>query len=936
MSIWRVAVAAAMLWTGGTAAAQVRRDGVWAQTYVDRPADPAVTFGQLPNGLRYAVMHNATPPRQVSLRLVIAAGSLAEADGQQGLAHFVEHMAFRGSTHVPDGELMRTLERHGLAVGADTNAFTTPEATFYQFDLPENDPATVATGLGFLRETASEVGFAAGAVAAERAVIQAEERTRDGPALHVQLRDFYRVHYRPEAATVIVVGDVDPAAIVAAIAARFGDWTAAGRPPPPVDTGTPAARGLDARVFTEPGVSHAVELAWLRPFDATADTVAHRRDVLLDVLATRIFNQRLQDLALAAKPPFLVAQMARANILHSANITSFEVHAPFAHWPEGLGALIGEQRRLLQDGVTAAELGRTVTELRTSLVAAEAGAATRTTRALAAGLLGATLGDLVFASPAQERAEFDAAVPGIDVAAVEEAFRRSFAGAGPLLFLTAAGAVPDGEAKLRAAYAAAGAAPVPAAVAASIATWPYDHFGPPGKVVARRVVAPLGVTVVDFANGATLLIKPTDFAHEAIEVGVRFGFGRAGLPPARSNAFWTATSMPVFVNGGTGSLSATELQRLLLGHVVGVDLQLADAAFDLRGHTRPADLPLQMQLLTAFLSDPGYRPESFDRLQTAMASSLLQLDNDPNLALLRALPRALHAGDVRWETVPDRLEVANTTLADARALSDAARGQGRIGVTIVGDVDVEQAIAAVGATIGTLPRRSGPVAPSRTGIAFPTPEAVPAIVVHQGRADKAIAVAAWKTNDFYANPRDARALLVAIGVLRSRLTDRMRGADGLTYSPDVDGSFSNDFDGYGNVVAQIELAPDRIEEYYGKLDLIVGDLAAHEPTPDELARAKQPVIEGRTRDLTNNAYWSIALARATRDRREFAAIAERVQAVQAVTAADVRRVALRYLRPEAAFRLAVRPAAPLFRPLRGPRAPIALCSNRFVRACQPG
>ena len=74
--------------------------------------------------MRYAIQKNATPPGQASLRLHFGAGSLMETDAQAGLAHFLEHMAFNGSKDVPEGEMIKMLERHGLAFGADTNAST--------------------------------------------------------------------------------------------------------------------------------------------------------------------------------------------------------------------------------------------------------------------------------------------------------------------------------------------------------------------------------------------------------------------------------------------------------------------------------------------------------------------------------------------------------------------------------------------------------------------------------------------------------------------------------------------------------------------------------------------------------------------------------------------------------------------------------------------
>src|SRR5215510_354352 len=131
----------------------------WPQASSDIPMDPAIRIGTLPNGMRYAIMKNTTPKGEVSIRLRVGAGSLYETDAQRGLAHFVEHMAFRGTTRVPDGELFKTLERLGLRAGADTNARTGEQDTVYQFDLPNIDDGTVDTGLMMTREIASEIAF---------------------------------------------------------------------------------------------------------------------------------------------------------------------------------------------------------------------------------------------------------------------------------------------------------------------------------------------------------------------------------------------------------------------------------------------------------------------------------------------------------------------------------------------------------------------------------------------------------------------------------------------------------------------------------------------------------------------------------------------------------------------------------------------------------
>src|SRR5256885_2413854 len=140
----------------------------WPQAKSDIPVDPAIRFGALPNGMRYAIMKNTTPKGEASMRLRIGAGSLEEGDAQQGLAHFLEHMAFRGSTHVPEGDVFQILQRLGLRVGADANASTGPTQTIYQWDLPKADKPTLDTAFMLARDVVSELSLKPDSFEAER------------------------------------------------------------------------------------------------------------------------------------------------------------------------------------------------------------------------------------------------------------------------------------------------------------------------------------------------------------------------------------------------------------------------------------------------------------------------------------------------------------------------------------------------------------------------------------------------------------------------------------------------------------------------------------------------------------------------------------------------------------------------------------------------
>ena len=145
----------------------------------DLAPDPAVRFGTLPNGLRYTLLHNNEPKNRASLRLQVAAGAFNETEDQRGLAHFLEHMAFNGSTHYAPGTLVEFFQRMGMSFGGDTNAFTSFEQTVYMLELPKTDAATLDEGLRVFADYAGGLLLQPGEIDKERGIILSEKRTRD-------------------------------------------------------------------------------------------------------------------------------------------------------------------------------------------------------------------------------------------------------------------------------------------------------------------------------------------------------------------------------------------------------------------------------------------------------------------------------------------------------------------------------------------------------------------------------------------------------------------------------------------------------------------------------------------------------------------------------------------------------------------------------------
>jgi zinc protease len=913
----------------------VRAADAWPQASSDLPADSSVRFGVLPNGMKYAVMRNATPAHASSLRLRIGSGSLEESDDEQGLAHVLEHMAFKGSTQVAPGDMIKKLERLGLGFGADTNAQTGWTQTVYEFDLPRSDQESLDTGLMLMREIASDLTLTPEALATERGVVLSEERLRDTPGyraekaqldlfLHGQLaarrfpigqvdivehapasliRKFYETNYRPDRATIIAVGDFDPAAMEAEIKARFGDWRNPASPEPHPDLGTVEPRGATVKLVPMPGGSSEVVIAWARPYDASPDTAAKERREVIENLGLAVLNRRLARLARSDAPPFLNAQVGFQNLFHSDKVALIEATAAPGGWRRALSAADVEVRRLIADGVTPAELAREITEMRTQFKAAADGASTRLSPTLAQGLVESVDEDEVFTAPSLDLQLFDQAAKGLGVDEVNEAVRKVFAGSGPLVELVTPESIEGGDATVVKAFADATSAPIVARAAEADIAWPYATFGASGAVTDRKTVADLGLTTVRYANGVTLTVKPTKYRDDQILISVRIGQGRLELPRDVASPTWAAGAL---IAGGFGKIGFEDAQAALAGKVHSAAFAVDDDAFDLTGATRPVDLGTELQVLSAYVADPGFRPQAFERLRTAYLAQLPQLDATPGGVFARASGALLTSGDKRF-AFPSRAQLVGATPDALRRLLSEPLAHDPIEVTIVGDITADQAIAEVAKTFGALPARTAQPAPTRAAltVVFPAPTATPIMLNHTGRADQAVGVIAWPMPDFYADMRRSRVDMLTGEVFENRLLDRVRIAEGATYSPEAEATLSQTFPDYGDLLAQVEMPPAKLPGFFDAATKIASDMATTGVTPDELVRARAPRVSGLAKAQLTNEYWLADLSGSIAEPRKLDLIRSTFPDYNAVTTAEIQAAAKRWLTDDKAWRLEI-------------------------------
>ncbi|WP_331860043.1 M16 family metallopeptidase [Tsuneonella suprasediminis] len=912
-------------------------DYEWNYTRSDVAVDPAWTFGTLPNGMRYALRHNQTPAGTALVRLRIGSGSLEEHDDERGLAHYLEHMAFNGSAKIPEGEMVKLLERKGLAFGADTNASTGFETTTYKLDLPRADGDMIDTALMLMRETASNLILSPAAVERERGVILAEKRDRNTYALRAtedswqfltpdarytqrlpigidekiraadpaRLRGFYKRTYVPANTVLIVVGDIDVAKVEAKIRAMFGDWQPSAPPsakvPSPIDT----SRTGQAHIYLDPALSERVTVSRLAPWRDEPDTIAQRQRNLLRQIGYAIVNRRLAQLVQSEDPPFRAASFGSGDLFQSASVTGLTIDTVDGGWQTGLNAAAKVWRQSMAYGFTNAEVAEQVSQLRAAQITAAKSQDTRSNAALVNAVENLLQDGLVPSTPQDSLERFEKFAPSITPDNVLAALREDAAPLdAPLIRLQGRTAPVGGVDALRRTWDTAMAAPIARPVEKVLPSFGYDDFGKPGTVVSDTVDPIMGIREVRFANGVRLNLKPTNLREDGI--AFRLSLDGGELLDTAQDPLATAmvSTLPL---GGLGKHSLDEIQSILAGKTVSFNLQSSGDAFVMEGTTIPADLSQQLALLTATITDPGYRNEGEVRYRQSIANFFEQKDATPASALANSIGSILSNGDPRFSLQPQCAYEALSFHKLRYAIGDRL-AHGAIELALVGDFDPQVAIAEVARTLGALPTREPKFRDSPWLRERPfTDKRTRHIIYHTGENDQALVSYTWPTvGDSDFNKVVQFGLLERI--VQIELQDELRERLGKTYSPSVSSSNSHLWIDYGTFSLAASVDVKDIEATQTAIATVLRDLARKPISSDLLKRARQPLLESYANALKSNAGWLKLASRAQTQPEILEHFQEFPKRLKAVTHRQLRQIAGEYLTPAQAVEVLVLPA----------------------------
>jgi len=708
---------------------------------------------------------------------------------------------------------------------------------------------------------------------------------------------------------VIVVGQVDPTAVARQIADAFGSVSdrAPARPDPNLGLVTAALGVRAAYDYERDAASTTVSIDVMAPYAFQVDTAAvHLRHLKRD-LALAMLNRRLEILAKKEGAPFIRAEADVQESFQFFRDAGINITCAPEQWPSALAVGEQELRKALRFGFTRAELNEAKANLSNDLRQEAAGAATRRSSDLADELADTLASRLVFTSPAQDLALFEPELGRLTPEDCAEALRSSFAGPGRFVMISGNAVIPgDAAAAIASAYNQADSKPVEPPARENESAFAYADFGPAGTIAERRQIEDLDLTLVRFANGVRVNLKKTPFEENRIWIRIRAGAGRMTEPKDKPGlSFLTDLT---FKAGGLGRHSTDELQRILAGKTVGFEFSTGDDAFELSGSTNRDDLLLQMQLMTAYLTDPGYRPEALRMARKNIDEIYNEIAHSPEGPLQAEIPRLLADGDPRFG-LQERSVALSRSLEEEKEWVGPQLAQGPLEIGIAGDFDLDATLAALARTFGALsPRAAKPDYAAKREVHFPSAPFSRELSV-ETEIPKAAVALYWPTADARDVSRTRRLSLLG-RILNDRLRVKIREEMGDAYSPEATNESSDTFRNYGFMFAECVVAPEKAKAIAQSIRGIAADLSSKGITPDELERARAPLLTALRESARTNPYWLGAVLGSCQEfpqRLDWART--RMTDVQSIAKSEVDSLARLYLSPDKAFQVVVVPAA---------------------------
>lgn len=868
-----------------------------AQQMPPLPVDKEVRIGKLPNGLTYYIRHNNYPKGQADFYIAQKVGSVLENDDQRGLAHFLEHMCFNGTTNFPGKNLINWLESIGVKFGQNLNAYTAADQTVYNINnVPVAREGVQDSCLLILHDWANDLLLLTEEIDAERGVIHEEwRRTTVGQMRILEnalptllpgsqyahrlpigimevvdnfepqaLRDYYEKWYRPDQQGIIVVGDIDVDRIEAKIKEMFSDIEMPENPAERIYYPVPDTEGTIYAIGHDKEQKMALVQLFIKtdpmPREMRATVAQPLQSYIISAISSML-NQRLDEASKQPDAKFAAASTYYGSLLGLTktkdSFTLGIIPKTGVPAPEATAQAYRELLRAVRGGFNATEYNRVRDEILSRYEKAYNNRENRENNTFVQEYVNNFLSGDAIPSIEDEYNLMKQLVPNIPVEAINQTIKELVTDDNRLLICM----LPDNaenqyptEQQFADALKAVDNEEI-AAFVDNVKTEPLIAQLPKaGKIVKETPLAQWGAKEWTLSNGAKVIVKHTDFKKDDILMSA---LALNGTSEISDKLVSDILFSPIALNyKGLGTYTNSDLDKYLAGKQANVSVSFGSYTRNISGSTTPKDLPTMMELLYMNFTGINFSEEEFKALQSQYSSLIHNQEADPSFIFQTKIyeslynsprMRAITSADVEQSTRENVLKIAKDMTANAAEYT----------FVFVGNVDeatlrplVEQYIASLPGNAKAAKKNAKiryneslrPIAGTKTDT-YTTPMQTPQTWVY--------------ITDFGKLPystKNMQMTSIAAQILSKRLLEEVREKEGAVYSISAQGAMDRiDIDNV-EILTAFPMKPEMKDKVLDIIRHQIEDLSKN-ISEEELATVKEFMNKSYVEGREKNGSW---------------------------------------------------------------------------------
>ncbi|MEG2060484.1 MAG: insulinase family protein [Alistipes sp.] len=910
------------------------------------PADKDVRMGKLENGMTYYIRHNEKPKNQADFYILHDVGAIQENDAQQGLAHFLEHMAFNGTKNLPNKQLTEYLETVGVKFGANLNAGTSWDQTVYMMkDVPTVRKGIIDSALLILHDWSHFISLDGKEIDSERGVISEELRTRDGASWrstmemlkalgkgskyehrnligyldglknfkHQELVDFYHQWYRSDYQAIVVVGDVDVDAVETHIKTLMSDI-----PVPAADAAkkeayiVPDNQEPIVSIYTDPEMQGSKIQIFVKrpalPKEYNNLVYGEMFNIMQNYMLV-METARLEEISMKPNAPFLGAgvSLGELGIMPTLNATTFIALTQDGKLAQGIEALYTEMEKARRFGYTQGEFERAQNDL---LRRAERAYTNRNDRKNGE-YVQVYMDSYQKNNPmpnAQDEWQLDSLlIKSLNVEAINALAQQIITPTNQVFVVTAPskeGIVNPTEAEILAIRDKVTASELQAyednTVKEPLIAEGTTLKGSPVKKTTTD--AQLGTTEWTLANGVKVVIKPTKYKADEIRLSATAKGGLSVLP---NEQFYMGEMMPSINSmSGVGKFSTTDLKKQLSGKSVSVQPSVENYYSSMNGVCSPKDLESMLQLLYLNFTQPRFNENDYNTLIKMVRSQLDNVKSNPDYIAEEKFIDITYGHNFRRQMISPEI-IDTFKFSELPAIySKLYPGANSFNFVLVGNVDLETLKPLVEKYIGSIPTTKKAMtavddnaAPVKGNVVedFTTPMQQPKVTVRY-----------FFSGEMPYTLQNKVALTFLTQALSSRYLISVREEKGGTYGVHVDGSTAY----VPRPTYDMTISFDTNEQMADELcEIIVKEIqtiATEGPKSEDIEKTREFLLKSWKNSLEQNSGWMHYISSKYGPKLDY--IGQYEQVLKSLTNADVQALAKKILDDKNLVKGIMRPA----------------------------